>query len=136
MTPAPPPALRDWPTDLLREHDMVVTKGAIRVRGRSHALTYVATVEAESREPRAFPSVALLCLGAMTIPVTLGPGRGWTVGIPVALMLLAGARLLTAATTFCVVLRSAGKRVTLFESEDQRLVIALTAALNAALHDA
>lgn len=133
MPPLPPPAIVEWPADLLREHGFQVAAHRIEVCGRAYEVGPSSEVEAAAHEPRAFGSLVLLCLGAMTVPFTLQRTPPWLVGVPICLMLLAGARLLTAQTSYRVVLVTKGKERTLFESDDQRLVIALTAAVRAAL---
>ncbi len=136
MPPLPPPAIVEWPADLLREHDIRVTRDHITVRGREHPIARSTAVDAATHEPRAFAALVPLCFGAMTLPFSLHASPPWVVGVPIGLMLLAGARLLTAQTVYRVVLTSDGKQLTLFESDDQRLVIALTAAVRAAIEDA
>ena len=135
MTPHLPPAVVEWPADLLREHAIVVSRGQIIVRGRQHVAGRFARIDAETKEPRAGPSVVLLCLGAMVLPFTVGVTPGWQIGIPVGLMLLSGARLLTVETRYRVVLREAGRATVLFETADHRCAVALTAALQAALDE-
>ncbi|MBL8955007.1 MAG: hypothetical protein JNK82_29800 [Myxococcaceae bacterium] len=124
-----------WPDDLLREHGFVVSSGSLRVRGKEHVVTSGATIEAESRSPSALPSVGVMAASVFALPFTLG-AHDWSVSLPISVMLLAGLRLLTADSRYHVVLRSRGRAVSLFEGEDERLVIALTAAIRAALEEA
>ncbi|MBL8951348.1 MAG: hypothetical protein JNK82_11255 [Myxococcaceae bacterium] len=127
--------VQHWPRDLLREYDIHVTPASVTVGGREHVVAGGATIEAESRDPRTLPPLALLCLALLSIPFTLSVREGWVIAVPIVLMLLAGARLFTVESQFCVVLYSAQRRTTLFESRDERLVIALTAAVRAALEE-
>lgn len=136
MHPAPVSAFQQWPQDLLREHGIVVRRGLITVRGRDHEVAIGSTVEAESHEPRALPSLAMMCFGVAALPFTHAARDAWVVGLPIAAIMFSGLRLLTADSRFRVVLHARQRRSTLFESNDEQLVIALTAAVRVALEDA
>jgi hypothetical protein len=137
----PERAIVDWPADLHRENGLRVSARGVTVRGCTYLLGRTSTIDVEAREPRSAPLVGAIVLAALAIPAALAttePGFAsrWPAFLLTLVVLIAGVRLLSFTPRYCVVLRTLGRAPqVLFESDDHRLAIGLTAALRHALAD-
>jgi Family of unknown function (DUF6232) len=125
----------NWPGRLLRDSRIVISLNSISVDGRQYQITRSTIIEAVQRGPTYVAALLSLMLGTVGIPATIVFNRvtpddySWLVGFPVAFVLGAILRVLTAEATYAVVLVSDGTAVPIVESRDYQLVISLVAAL-------
>lgn len=133
--PRPREEPAEWPARLLRESRVVVSVDKISVDGRDYPLTERTTIEAEQRGPKFVAALMCVAVGTIGIPATIVFNRvtpddySWLVGFPVAFVLGAIFRVLTAEATYAVVLVSPRKETPILKSPDHQLVISLVAAL-------
>jgi hypothetical protein len=132
-----------WPDALLWQRRIVIAPGAITVKGQSHCLSRHSRVEAESFHPRMAPALLCVALGMLGVPLVLmfdnliRSDLSWLLLIPAGMFFGASLRILTAESTYCVVLRTPGaNEILIFKSGDHQLVVSLVAAIRSGLEQA
>jgi hypothetical protein len=105
------------------------------VEGQTYRISPHARFEAEERGPRLVLALTCLLVGAIGIPVAVAFNRmtphdySWLVGFPLAFVLGALFRFLTAGPRYSVTLITEMGEVAIFQSRDHQVVICLVAAL-------